>query len=858
MILTRARLISAERFDLEDFLADQSGVRTDSKFWTKQFISAQNYILKGFKVTGIGLTSATVEMANGTLVHGQNTYDFSWYTAEESPTNIIIPDASLQDGIKNYVELYLAEELNTPVVKAFWDPAANGGLGSEFNQEIDTVVDLRIAVDVRVGGFSGDPNRIPLAIIETNPSGNIIGILDKRNLLFRLGKPNNIDYSFTWTSQEEPSTNLVLNSVSGTFIAGETVNFTSGASGVVTIGGTSNISVNLLSSDGLALGDSISGSSSFATGNLSSYEESFVGADKDVSDLRKLFEALTTEIASMKGKRFWYQQQTGTIHGLFDFLNSVITPNSSSARFFWNGSSLSITDDNVSPNNNDILAYIRIFGRANNLSLTRQDAQGGSVVLSIANDQVLYVELPDLYANRTFSGQGIAATNYKTVSRASYVQGDNTYWLAYREGTRLIVRGLGELEAGEGRQISDETPVALQQFLGFDPETAISVPYSHLPSGLAGYNYTNSDTLVEAISTNTANINDVLTVLDTNVYREEINIVAAAPTGNDLIGPIASGTNITLPLDSRNGNAVREYIVGDGLLKVFLNGQHLDESVGSDTGAWEAVGLSGSSSSTIKILIDLEVFDHLLLVMDSLGGFFSDGSSSGSGDLQDAYNNGRTIVVSSGQPIEISGPASQKLLRVLGDLEVTGTIDPIALEYTPQLSNPISLGDTGNYVNSIGELIFVKPDGTSQNLSQIAAGNTAAEAIEDTFYNDTGSTLQKSWAVRINILGDLSLIDVSDESQVDAIVGLVKSNILDQSSGAIISTGRIENYITAEDFGTPLYINKTGLLTSTKPNIGVDGFLAGDFVVKVGVIARNKNNPANKDLLVNISIIGKL
>jgi hypothetical protein len=55
-----------------------------------------------------------------------------------------------------------------------------------------------------------------------------------------------------------------------------------------------------------------------------------------------------------------------------------------------------------------------------------------------------------------------------------------------------------------------------------------------------------------------------------------------------------------------------------------------------------------------------------------------------------------------------------------------------------------------------------------------------------------------------------------------------------------------------------MYIDKTGNLTDIKPSIGVNSFIAGDFVISVGVIAKNATNPANKDLVISIDVIGQL
>jgi hypothetical protein len=123
--------------------------------------------------------------------------------------------------------------------------------------------------------------------------------------------------------------------------------------------------------------------------------------------------------------------------------------------------------------------------------------------------------------------------------------------------------------------------------------------------------------------------------------------------------------------------------------------------------------------------------------------------------------------------------------------------------------------------------------------------------------NQTGNTIPKGTPVMLTSSG-MALIDVSQESNVDALAGVVKQDTSDSVVGAIVSSGTIENVSTPFAVGSTVYINKVGLLTNVKPTLGVNGFGEGDFVVKVGMIAPNSTNPANKDLLVGLQVMGVL
>lgn len=202
---------------------------------------------------------------------------------------------------------------------------------------------------------------------------------------------------------------------------------------------------------------------------------------------------------------------------------------------------------------------------------------------------------------------------------------------------------------------------------------------------------------------------------DGNVYEEVVEVVTGAPLNdNEIQGPLLSGTEIQLPLDSRDNNEQRFYIVGSGQLELFLNGQYLTRGVD-----WDEVGTQNAASKRIEILQDLEIDDILNFRIDAHGAvyFASAGSGGGgSGSLQDAYDNGRFIAVNVGQPIVISG-ASGKLISIQGDMDVAGVIDPMGITFSLEAVDPLGVGDYGLWVNSLGELVFKRAAFTGLNIS---------------------------------------------------------------------------------------------------------------------------------------------
>jgi len=458
-ILTRPKILPNQRFDLEDWEALLSSFRTDSKLWTTQFLSEENLILRGFAVSGLGANTATISLDNAALMVPQNDSDFSYYIAPDSPTDITISNAQLTDNTRNFVEIKVVEANNTPLTKAFWDKTANGGQGAEFTEVVNTMVDLDIQAIVLTAGFSGDAGTIPLAILDVDASGNIQIILDRRVMFGRLSTPTDGDNEFTWGAKKEPGFSLVMDSQSGTFTAGEAITIDT-VTATVQTGGTTSIVFEKPSSITFAVGDTVTGADSGATGEVVSISESFVGVDKNINTIAAALKAVQTEIKRIKQSSRWYDDATGSLGSLASFMDSQLTQEVIGAKWAFDGSNLDLTDESGSPLDADVLGNIRFFSSSKTIQMTRE-------TIAIAEDEIIFVKVP-VTGDRVFDGTGTADTNYQVVSRGTYVSSEENYWLAYRENDRLYIRGYGELEAGESTPISDpdkETILAMIQDL---------------------------------------------------------------------------------------------------------------------------------------------------------------------------------------------------------------------------------------------------------------------------------------------------------------------------------------------------------------------------------------------------------
>lgn len=139
----------------------------------------------------------------------------------------------------------------------------------------------------------------------------------------------------------------------------------------------------------------------------------------------------------------------------------------------------------------------------------------------------------------------------------------------------------------------------------------------------------------------------------------------------------------------------------------------------------------------------------------------------------------------------------------------------------------------------------------------ISAASSQQASIKASLKNSTGATIPDLTPVRANTNGEMARINVSIEFQATNVVGLTSASVLDSAFGDVILSGKLEN-ISGFNFGDIIYISKSGGLTSTQPSEGVGDFVAGDFIIRVGVIVKNDSIGTQKDLLLSINVIGQL
>ena len=249
-------------------------------------------------------------------------------------------------------------------------------------------------------------------------------------------------------------------------------------------------------------------------------------------------------------------------------------------------------------------------------------------------------------------------------------------------------------------------------------------------------------------------------ILNANAYDERLEVVSGGPADdNEITGPIVPTTSITLPTDSRDGDAAQGYIVGQGVLEVKLNGQEL--ILGDD---FAEVGAGGTLATTFQILIDLEVEDVLSIRIDTAGGYF--GVGAGSGEVNTGANVGSENEIFKAK----IGPALNfRTLRAGANVSVTQETDTVTinsygsynvvsktLDASLTLLENVVLVDSNLGVVTITLPLASTANGKIYNIKKTdASGNNViidgngAELI-DGAANITFNTQYESWTVVCN------------------------------------------------------------------------------------------------------------
>lgn len=227
-VLARLLLHSGQRLDLPDVLSIDSYSAADFKYLIQSFIGPKNYVLKGFKIknpnNAIGNTSISMEVANSVVYSPLNDSGSFYYALPDEAD--ITPE--LRANAVNYLYLTLSVEETGSDLRGFWNPSAEGGVGADFSQQVNTQTVLVVNLNGSTSTFP--EGSIPIAKVSLNDI-YIQSIEDCRDLMFRLGTGGlspNASYTYQFKSlpsadyaRNEPPTKIVNSTGTDPFQGGD-------------------------------------------------------------------------------------------------------------------------------------------------------------------------------------------------------------------------------------------------------------------------------------------------------------------------------------------------------------------------------------------------------------------------------------------------------------------------------------------------------------------------------------------------------------------------------------------------------------------------------------------------------------
>ena len=261
-VIRRQNFLGQQRVDTPHLKSIESAVSHDFDQLINGLVIGENksYVVRGLKINmpgSIGSSANGLQLLveNSAFLHGASDESGTFYTIPTgTPAEILSSttnervQGSFTPNTDNYVgiEFVRAVDDTTADQVYFWNPTTN--------IEITKTVPLAIIQDYKIiiSTSSFGSNVLPIAVVQTDDSNNVISITDRRPLLYRLGtagenQPNPF-YTYDWSETR---------------------------------------------------------SENFYT-STSSTSDPFYGGDKVISNMKEFFDALMTELKLLKGTPFWY------------------------------------------------------------------------------------------------------------------------------------------------------------------------------------------------------------------------------------------------------------------------------------------------------------------------------------------------------------------------------------------------------------------------------------------------------------------------------------------------------------------------------------------------------------------------
>ena len=195
------RFVADQRFDLPHYESLVGYLSSEFNAYNKSFFSPQSRVAKNWVLQNNGGLQVKVNQgSDSTLFSTDRTGKENFIVRKSTDAPLTL---NLADNATNYVEVLMSTALCAPDTVAIWDATANGAQGEEFTQTVDTGSQELPSLVSNTIAFTGNIDRLPLAIVVT-ASGNIVSITDARKTLFHL----DTDWSFGVTRTDKTISNM--------------------------------------------------------------------------------------------------------------------------------------------------------------------------------------------------------------------------------------------------------------------------------------------------------------------------------------------------------------------------------------------------------------------------------------------------------------------------------------------------------------------------------------------------------------------------------------------------------------------------------------------------------------------------
>lgn len=510
--------VNQQRVDVPHLRSLESAVRNDFDELVNSFVigADASYIIRGFEISMVGAvgssaTSLQMLVENSSFFHGASNESGTFYQIPSGTASQIINSTtntrvqgSFTPSALNYVGIEFSRAVdNTTAAQVFlWNPTNKN--------EVSKTIPLAETLDYKIIVTSSlwASNVVPIAIVETDSSNNVLKVEDRRPMLFRLGTAGsntpNPFHKYPWTNHSE----------------GRTENFWSSSSAI----------------------------------------SPFKGGDKQLLHFKEWADAVMSQILEIKGTTYWYEENTGSgsltkLKGDIDLLqmtgsgkfshalstagqinwSSDIYLNYIGSRLKYKISSnaatthVTLADDQVAyfkiVRGVDIIPSLiftqgsAVVNSVGAVSWTSNVQAGDYVKLTDADDTLYYkilsvnsasqVTLTENYVETSTGSSGALAqyawgtyetsalptTNrhIKVANRKDVPFNEDVYWLFLRADdggatAKIYIKGSsgGELQQGEDREISDNQTLDVLEYIGSPAEVDTAPDYTNaITTGIA-------------------------------------------------------------------------------------------------------------------------------------------------------------------------------------------------------------------------------------------------------------------------------------------------------------------------------------------------------------------------------------